>query len=649
MNIPNPFANTVTLPTPYQSFIHQSRYSKFMDTPGRRETWTETVDRYIGNVVAPALLGNLPYFEARDTQNEIREAILNLEVMPSMRCMMAAGPGLDRSHIAGFNCSYTAVDDKRVFDEVLYILMNGTGVGFSVERKYTEQLPTLSDKMTPIDMTIVVEDSKEGWADAYRQLIEELYQGNVPKWDVSKVRAAGERLMTFGGRASGPGPLVDLFRHTIDIFTLAENSKLTPFEVHSIMCKIGEVVVVGGVRRSAMISLSDLDDPELRLAKSGEWWDENPHFALANNSVAYDATPDRDLFDAEWASLEASGSGERGIFNRAAVINKVINDGKREVADFGTNPCSEITLLSGQMCNLTSVVARSDDTFSSMMRKVRIATILGTIQATLTKFPYLRPKWRENTEKEALLGVSITGIMDCKLMNNQNAVLDQTLASLRHVAVKTNNEYADKLGINRSAAITCVKPEGTSSQLNDSASGIHARHSPFYIRTVRADTKDPITEFMIAQGIPHEPCVMKPDTTVVFSFPVKSPEGSITRNDMTAIEQLELWLTYQRHFCCHKPSITVSVSDDEWADVGDWVYDHFDEMSGVSFLPRSNHTYAQAPYQDITEEEYEDAMMDFPLNIDWDELALYEKGDTTVGSQTLACSGDSCELVDLAS
>jgi ribonucleoside-diphosphate reductase alpha chain len=620
-----------------------------MDTPGRRETWTETVDRYIGNVVAPALVGNLPYFEARDTQNEIREAILNLEVMPSMRCMMAAGPGLDRSHIAGFNCSYTAVDDKRVFDEVLYILMNGTGVGFSVERKYTEQLPNLPDKMTPIDMTIVVEDSKEGWADAYRQLIEELYQGNVPKWDVSKVRAAGERLMTFGGRASGPDPLVDLFRHTIDTFTLAENSKLTPLEVHSIMCMIGSVVVVGGVRRSAMITLSDLDDPELRLAKSGEWWDENPHFALANNSVAYDATPDRDLFDAEWASLEASGSGERGIFNRAAVINKVINDGKREVADFGTNPCSEITLLSGQMCNLTSVVARSDDTFSSMMRKVRIATILGTIQATLTKFPYLRPKWRENTEKEALLGVSITGIMDCKLMNNQNAVLDQTLASLRHVAVKTNNEYSDKLGINRSAAITCVKPEGTSSQLNDSASGIHARHSPFYIRTVRADTKDPITQFMIDQGIPHEPCVMKPDTTVVFSFPVKSPEGSITRNDMTAIEQLELWLTYQRHFCCHKPSITVSVSDDEWADVGDWVYDHFDEMSGVSFLPRSNHTYAQAPYQDITEEEYNDAMLDFPINIDWDDLALYEKGDTTVGSQTLACSGDSCELVDLAS
>ena len=649
MNIPNPFANTVTLPTPYQSFIHQSRYSKFMDTPGRRETWTETVDRYIGNVVSPALVGKLPYFEARDTQNEIREAILNLEVMPSMRCMMAAGPGLDRSHIAGFNCSYTAVDDKRVFDEVLYILMNGTGVGFSVERKYTEQLPTLPDKMTPIDMTIVVEDSKEGWADAYRQLIEELYLGNVPKWDVSKVRAAGERLMTFGGRASGPGPLVDLFRHTIDTFTLAENSKLTPFEVHSIMCKIGEVVVVGGVRRSAMISLSDLDDPELRLAKSGEWWDENPHFALANNSVAYDETPDRDLFDAEWASLEASGSGERGIFNRAAVINKVIKDGKREVADFGTNPCSEITLLSGQMCNLTSVVARTDDTFSSMMRKVRIATILGTIQATLTQFPYLRPKWRENTEKEALLGVSITGIMDCKLMNNHNVVLDQTLASLRHVAVKTNNEYADKLGINRSAAITCVKPEGTSSQLNDSASGIHARHSPFYIRTVRADTKDPITEFMIAQGIPHEPCVMKPDTTVVFSFPVKSPEGSITRNDMTAIEQLELWLTYQRHFCCHKPSITVSVSDDEWADVGDWVYDHFDEMSGVSFLPRSNHTYAQAPYQDITEEEYNDAMLDFPIDIDWDDLALYEKGDTTVGSQTLACSGDTCELVDLAS
>ena len=643
----NSFANSVSLPTDYQSFIHQSRYSKFMDTLNRRETFNETVDRYIANVVSPVLMKSLDFFQARDVQNEIREAILNLEVMPSMRCMMSAGPGLDRSNVAGFNCSYTAVDHPRVFDEVLYILMCGTGVGFSVERKNVEQLPTLPEKMTPIDMTIVVEDSKEGWADAYRQLIEELYQGNVPKWDVSNVRAAGERLMTFGGRASGPDPLVDLFRHTIDTFTLAENSKLTPLEVHSIMCKIGEVVVVGGVRRSAMISLSDLDDPELRLAKSGEWWNDNPHFALANNSVAYEDTPERELFDEEWASLVASGSGERGIFNRAAVISKVQREGRREVSDFGTNPCSEITLKSAQFCNLTSVVARANDTVGSLARKVRIASILGTIQATLTKFPYLRPIWQENTEAEALLGVSITGILDCRLLTHENAALDETLKGLRRIAVDTNATYAGYLGINKSAAVTCVKPEGTSSQLNDSASGIHARHSAYYTRTVRADTKDPITEFMIDQGIPHEPCVMKPDTTVVFSFPVKAPEGAVTRNDMTAIEQLELWLTYQRAWCCHKPSITVSVGPEEWDEVGDWVYAHFDEMSGVSFLPRSDHTYAQAPYQDITAEQYETAMETFPKSIDWDTLALYERGDTTVGSQTLACTGDVCEIVDL--
>ncbi len=643
----NSFANSVSLPTDYQSFIHQSRYSKFMDTLNRRETFNETVDRYIANVVSPVLMKSLDFFQARDVQNEIREAILNLEVMPSMRCMMSAGPGLDRSNVAGFNCSYTAVDHPRVFDEVLYILMCGTGVGFSVERKNVEQLPKLPEKMTPIDMTIVVEDSKEGWADAYRQLIEELYQGNVPKWDVSNVRAAGERLMTFGGRASGPDPLVDLFRHTIDTFTLAENAKLTPLEVHSIMCKIGEVVVVGGVRRSAMISLSDLDDPELRLAKSGEWWNDNPHFALANNSVAYEDTPERELFDEEWASLVASGSGERGIFNRAAVISKVQREGRREVSDFGTNPCSEITLKSAQFCNLTSVVARANDTVGSLARKVRIASILGTIQATLTKFPYLRPIWQENTEAEALLGVSITGILDCRLLTHENAGLDETLRGLRRIAVDTNATYAGYLGINKSAAVTCVKPEGTSSQLNDSSSGIHARHSAYYTRTVRADTKDPITEFMIDQGIPNEPCVMKPDTTVVFSFPVKAPEGAVTRNDMTAIEQLELWLTYQRAWCCHKPSITVSVGPEEWDEVGDWVYAHFDEMSGVSFLPRSDHTYAQAPYQDITAEQYETAMETFPKSIDWDTLALYERGDTTVGSQTLACTGDVCEIVDL--
>lgn len=639
-------ANTITLPTDYQNFIHKSRYSRYLDDFGRRETWEETVDRYMNKVVFPVLESGVPYFEARETAEEIRNAILNLEVFPSMRCMMAAGPGLNRQNLAGYNCSYTAVDHVRVFDEVVYILMCGTGVGFSVEKKYISKLPAVP-MVSDADITIVVGDSKEGWADAYRQLIEELYAGNVPKWDVSEVRRAGERLMTFGGRASGPEPLVNLFEHTIAVFKTAGGRQLKPIEVHSIMCKIGQIVVSGGVRRSAMISLSDLDDKDMREAKSGEWWENNEHYALSNNSVAYDYKPSRQDFDKEWKSLELSGSGERGIFNRAAAQRKVLDEGIRKLGDFGTNPCSEIVLNSAQLCNLSSVIARADDTFEDLERKIRIGAILGTIQATLTHFPYVRPIWTENTRKEALLGVSITGIMDCKLLNTANVALPWTLVALRETAVETNRVYAKKLGIKRAAAVTCVKPEGTSSQLNSSASGIHARHSPYYIRTVRANRDDPMTEFMIAQGIPHEPCVMQPETTVVFSFPVKSPDGAICRNDMTAIEQLELWLTYQRHFTCHKPSITVSVGDDEWDQVGDWVYDHFNEMSGVSFLPRDNHTYAQAPYQEITKEQYAEAWIDFPPSIDWDALALYERGDTTAGAQTLACTGDQCELVDL--
>ena len=640
--------NTYELPTDYQTFIHQSRYSRYLDDLGRREIWEETVDRYVSNVVSPVLMNALPYYEARDIQNEIREAILTLKVFPSMRCLMTAGAPLDKSNVAGYNCAYTAVSDVRVFDEILYILMCGTGVGFSVEKQYTDQLPVIPSDIAASDITIVVEDSKEGWADAFRQVIEELYAGRSPGWDVSAVRPAGARLMTFGGRASGPAPLVDLFEHATMLFKGAAGRKLKPIEVHSIMTMIGSIVVVGGVRRSAQISLSDLDDDDMRLAKSAEWWIDNPHFALANNSVAYDGTPERADFDAEWASLEASQSGERGIFNRQAVKDKCLREGIREPADFGTNPCSEINLLpTGQFCNLTSVIARSGDTYRVLKKKIRIASILGTIQASLTDFPYLRPIWKENTEKEALLGVSITGIMDCKILNHSNVALDQTLASLRKVAVDTNAEFAKKIGINQAAAVTCIKPEGTSSQLNSSSSGIHARHSQYYIRTVRGDTKDPITEFMIAQGIPHEPCVMKPDTTVVFSFPTMSPEGAVTRNDMTAIEQLELWLTYQRHFTCHKPSVTISVGDDEWAECGNWVYEHFDEMSGVSFLPRSEHTYEQAPYQEITQEEYIEAFLDFPETIQWDLLSDFERGDTTAGPQSFACTGGTCEVVDI--
>ena len=641
--------NAISLPTDYQSFIHQSRYSRFLDDYGRRETWQETVDRYMDNVVRPVLEKSMPFFEARETYHEVKYAIENLDVMPSMRCMMAAGSGLSRQNLAGYNCSYTTMDHTRCFDEILYILMCGTGVGYSVEEKYVRKLPQVPE-IKDADITIVVGDSKEGWADAYRQLIEELYSGNAPSWDVSEVRPAGARLMIFGGRASGPEPLVNLFKHTVDTFkAVAGSRQLKPIEVHSIVCKIAECIVSGGVRRSALISLSDAWDDDMRLAKSGEWWEKNPHFALANNSVAYEATPDRDEFDKEWKSLELSGSGERGIFNRDAAQRKVMAEGIRSVGDFGTNPCSEIVLVPQQLCNLTSVVARADDRYVDLEHKIRIASILGTVQATLTHFPYVRPIWAENTKKEALLGVSITGIMDCKLLNTTNVALDQTLRTLRAHAVKTNIIFAHKFGINRAAAVTCIKPEGTSSQLNNSSSGIHPRHSPYYIRTVRANTNDPITSFMMDQGIPYEPCAMQPDTTVVFSFPTKSPDNAICRNDMTAIEQLELWLTYQRHFTCHKPSITVSVSDDEWDKVGDWVYDHFEEMSGVSFLPRDNHTYAQAPYQDITKEEYTEAWLDFPSSIDWDALALYERGDTTTGSQELSCTAGQCEIVDIAS
>jgi ribonucleoside-triphosphate reductase len=667
--------NNVALPTDYQSFIHASRYARWKPELGRRETWNETVDRYVGNVVTPALhKANVPYEKLVGIQNELREAILLHDVLPSMRCLMTAGPALDRDNTAGYNCSYTPVDDKRVFDEVLYILMCGTGVGYSVEKKYTSFLPKVPDFLLEKDLTIGVEDSKEGWADAYRQLIEELYSGSIPKWDVSKVRPAGARLETFGGRASGSDPLVSLFEHTSEVFRFAAGRQLEPVEVHSIMCKIGEVVVVGGVRRSAMISLSDLDDQKMRDAKSGEWWKDYPHYALANNSVAYESKPTAVDFMGEWISLASSGSGERGIFNREAARSKCEAEGTRDPDwEFGTNPCSEIVLrgaqtkrvydltneewdteiipgTGGQFCNLSTVVVRVQDTAKDLRRKIRLAAILGTIQATLTNFPYLRSNWQRNTAEEALLGVSMTGIMDNLLTSGGHSLsmLSNTLRELRKEAEETNKEWAYKLGINPAAAVTCVKPEGTSSQLTDSASGIHPRHSEYYIRTVRADIKDPITNFMIDQGIPHEPCVMKPESTVVFSFPQKAPDNAITRHDMTAIDQLELWLIYQRDFCSHKPSITVSVSDEEWPEVGAWVYKHFDEMSGVSFLPKSEHTYQQAPYQDCTQEEYEMMLSTMPAFIDWDELSSFEKSeDTTRGTQTLSCTGDYCEIVDL--
>jgi ribonucleoside-triphosphate reductase len=636
------------LPTPYQSFIHSSRYARWIESESRRESWAETVSRYF-NFFEEHLKNNCNYKLTKELRKELETAVLNLEVMPSMRCLMTAGEALERDHVAGYNCSYVSTNKVRSFDEILYILMCGTGVGFSVEREFVEKLPTIAEEFANSDTLIVVEDSKIGWAKAYKELFSLLIGGQIPQWDISKVRPAGARLKTFGGRASGPEPLEDLFRFTIETFRKAAGRKLTTVECHDIVCKIAEIVVVGGVRRSALISLSSLDDDRMRNAKSGAWWENNGQRALANNSASYKSKPDMETFMDEWVALVKSKSGERGIFNRQAAKNQIkrLGDRRNPNYDFGTNPCSEIILRDREFCNLSEVVIRADDTPDTLARKVRLATILGTFQSTLTKFRYLSSDWQKNCEEERLLGVSLTGIMDNEITNGRAGDLPDLLEHLRHVAVDTNKEYAHKLKINESAAITCVKPSGTVSQLVDAASGIHARHANYYIRRVRADRKDPICQFMIDKGFPAEPCVMKPNHTMVFSFPMKSPEHCITRNDMTALEQLQLWLTYQQYWCEHKPSVTITVRDEEWMEVGAWVYKHFDEISGISFLPHSDHTYRQAPYEDCTKEQYEALLAKIPSTVDWSELSKYEKEDNTTGTQTFSCTAGSCELVDL--
>ena len=623
----------------FQQYIAISRYARWISQENRRETWKETVNRYMTNVVSDKV--------DKDTYKALENAIYNLKVMPSMRAMMTAGQAMERDNTCAYNCSYLAVDDPKAFDEAMFILLCGTGVGFSVERQYISKLPDVPEALFQSDTTIVVHDSKEGWAKALRQLISLLYAGEVPKWNMSKVRPAGAKLKTFGGRASGPGPLEDLFRFTCETFEAAKGKKLSSIQAHDLMAKIGEVVVVGGVRRSAMISLSNLSDDRMRHAKSGDWYLLNPQRALANNSVAYTELPDMETFMREWLALVESKSGERGIFSRVASKKQVAKNGRRDPDhEWGTNPCSEILLRPNEFCNLTEVVARHDDNLETLTEKVRLATILGTIQATYTKFPYLRKIWQKNTEEERLLGVSMTGIMDNKLISTSKGAAE-ILEKLKDVAIKTNEIYAKRFKIPVSAAITCVKPSGTVSQLVDSASGIHTRHSNYYIRTVRGDTKDPLTQFLINAGVPAEPCVMKPDSTMVFSFPVKAPKGCVTRDDLDAIQQLEVWLMYQRHWSEHKPSVTITVREHEWMRVGAWVYDNFDEMSGVSFLPHSDHSYKQAPYQEIDEAKYKELTKLMPKDIDWEKLSEYEVEDTTVGSQTLACSGDSCEIVDI--
>ena len=627
----------------YQNFIAKSRYSRFLQGDNRRENWAESVDRYF-NFIEDKLATDHNYIVPRELSTELRNAVTNLDLMPSMRAIMTAGKALERDNTAGYNCSYMPIDDPKAFDEAMYILLCGTGVGFSVEQKYVNQLPEVPDQLFDSKTTIVVSDSKEGWAKSLRQLIALLYSGEIPHWDISKVRPSGARLKTFGGRASGPGPLEELFKFTIAKFRCAAGRKLTSLECHDILCKIGEVVVVGGVRRSAMISLSELEDDRMRHAKSGNWWEQNGQRALANNSATYETKPDIGQFLQEWTSLYHSHSGERGIFSRAASKSQAAKNGRRDSDhDFGTNPCSEIILRPYQFCNLTEVVVRAEDTVEDLARKVRLATILGTYQSTMTHFPYLRKIWQKNTEEERLLGVSFTGIFDNKWMSTVCEDTQKKLEILKHVAVESNKETADALGINPSTAITCVKPSGTVSQLVDSASGIHPRHSVYYIRRVRGDKKDPLTQFMINQGVPYEDCVMRPESTVVFSFPQKAPEGATLRDDLTAIDHLDVWLMYQRHWCEHKPSVTISVKEEEWMDVGAWVWRHFDEVSGVSFLPYDGGTYRQAPYEECTKQQYEELLAVVPKAIDWDTLV--EIDDNVKGAQELACSAGSCEIV----
>ena len=640
-----------TIENPYENFIALSRYARWLENENRRETWGETVNRYF-SFMLNQLKTKYDYVPSAKLVEELRDAVFNRNVMPSMRSVMTAGVALERENVSGYNCAFLPVDNARSFDEAMYILMCGTGVGFSVEYKYINKLPALPETLEKSSTTVIVGDSKEGWAKAYRELLGLLWAGQIPQIDISKVRPSGARLKTMGGRSSGPQPLVNLFDFTIQVFKGALGRQLKPIECHDIMCKIGEVVVVGGVRRSAMISLSNINDIEMAQAKAGNWWEKNSQRALSNNSVAYSRKPEMQQFIAEWKSLYDSKSGERGIYNVAAAQKQAAKYGRRNPdIHYGTNPCSEIILRPYQFCNLSEVVLREHDTVQDVERKVILASILGTWQSTLTDFKYIRKIWKDNTEEERLLGVSLTGQFGHKFFSGQEGLekLSLVLDDLRSIAVITNIGEAEKIGIPASAAVTCVKPSGTVSQLVGVSSGMHAWHSDYYIRTVRGDKKDPITQFLKDTGIPAEDDVMKPNDTTVFSFPVKAPKHAITRDKLSAIQQLEVWLVYQRHWCEHKPSITVSVKEDEWMEVGAWVYKNFDEVSGISFLPKSNHSYVQAPYQEVTKEQYEEMLAKMPKTIDWSALSLYELEDSTTGTQALACMSSDCEIVDISS
>jgi ribonucleoside-diphosphate reductase alpha chain len=632
---------------PYKNFIHISRYARWIEDKGRRETWVETVDRYI-NFMKDHLILNYGYSPNAKIFDEVRDAILNHKIMPSMRALMSAGPALERDHIAAYNCSFIAIDSLRAFDEAMYILMNGTGVGFSVESKYVDELPIISESFNQTATTIIVEDSKLGWAKAFKELIALLSQGQIPQWDMSKVRPAGARLKTFGGRASGPGPLSALFTFTVDTFKNSAGRRLKPIEAHDLMCKVGEVVVVGGVRRSALISLSNLDDFEMAKAKSGSWWEKEAQRSLANNSAVYNTKPNTAQFLREWRNLYESKSGERGIYNIDSVRKHVESFGRRDASQVaGTNPCGEIILRPNEFCNLTEVVISADDTKEDLMDKVRLATILGTWQSTLTNFKYIRKTWKDNCEEERLLGVSLTGIYGNKITSTAGKALEQLLTDMRLESVRINDHEAKKLNINPSVSITCVKPSGTVSQLVGVSSGIHPWYSEYYIRSVRGSNNDPLTQFLKDSGIPNEADVMKPDETTVFYFPQKAPKNATITKDLTAIDHLEMWKTYRTYWTEHNPSVTINVHEDEWLRVGAWVYDNFDSIGGISFLPASEHTYKQAPYQEISKDQYEEWVKKSPSSIQWDVLSVYEKEDGTTGTQELSCVAGVCEIVDI--
>lgn len=632
-------------PTAYQSMIYKTRYSRWLEDQNRREEWPETVGRYTNFMFDRAK--DRYGFEDEDLKQAVHNGIQNLDVMPSMRALMTAGPALSRSNISGYNCSFLAIDELIAFDEALYILMNGTGVGFSVEGKYVSQLPPVPSTFESPRSVHEVDDSKEGWAYALRHVVEELFEGYIPQWSTYNVRKAGERLHTFGGRASGPEPLNELLNFVVKMVVEAKSRQLTDLECHEIMCKVGEVVVVGGVRRSALISLSDLESVALRDAKSGNWWEDKGHLSLSNNSVAYQTKPSLEVFNQEWKALQDSGSGERGMINMQAARTKAAKNGRDPMLIAGVNPCGEILLRNKGFCNLSSVTIGAEDTEGEIRDKIYLATVIGTLQSSLTDFPYLSDKWKKNAEEERLLGVSLNGIFNNPLMYEIGPELDARLARLRDFSVAVNKSFAERLGISASHSVTCVKPEGTVSQLVNSASGIHPWHSKHYIRRVRGDKKDPVTEFLGFYGVETEDDVMRPDSTAVFSFPIKAPEKAVTRDDMSAIEHLETWLAYSDNWAQHNPSVTINVKDDEWDEVGEWVYKNFDKATGISFLPFSEHTYQQAPYEEIGQEQYDMLVNETPKELHWESLSSFEFEDTTTGDQALSCLAGGCELVSI--